>query len=259
MRRPLIAGNWKLNGRRADVEERLKALRAGFREEWVEAVDMLVCPPAVFLPSCESSLKGSPIAWGSQSHAAEASGAYTGEVSASMIADFGASYAIVGHSERRALFAETDAIVAQKVNRAVAAGLTPIVCVGETLDQREAGEAETVICSQLLAALSDESGFLEAPFVVAYEPVWAIGTGKVASVADVESVLAAIRRVLKEGSESLSERTLLLYGGSVKPSNTAELCALPDLDGALVGGASLKPADFLEIMNQCFKSLSSST
>lgn len=252
MRQPLIAGNWKLNGGRDEVRARLKALKAGYQAKWEGAVSMLVCPPSIYLPDCQLLLSDSPIQWGSQSHAAYEKGAYTGELAASMVIDFGASYALVGHSERRHLFGVTDAIVATKAQLAIDQGLIPIVCVGETLEERDAGEAEEVIGKQLLTAIK---GIIGSRFVVAYEPVWAIGTGRAASLDDVQAMLRHIRTKLAQEDVALAEQTQLLYGGSVTAENAADLCALPDVDGALVGGASLKSDQFLEIVNQCFKSL----
>lgn len=252
MRQPLIVGNWKLNGGREMVRERLQALKTSYRPEWNDAVSIAVCPPSIYLPDTQAILAHSPIQWGSQSHASYEQGAYTGELAASMVADFSASYALVGHSERRQLFGVTNDMVAVKARLAVEHGLTPIICVGETLEEREMGHAEEVIARQVTRAVK---GIIGSPFVIAYEPVWAIGTGKAASLEDIQAMLHFIRSKLSEEDAAVAEKTRLLYGGSVTPDNAAGLCALPDVDGALVGGASLKVDQFLEIVNQCFKSL----
>lgn len=252
MRQPLIAGNWKLNGGREQVRERLQALKARYRPEWDGAVSVLVCPSSIYLPDTQSILGDSPIQWGSQSHASYEQGAYTGELAASMVADFGASHALVGHSERRQLFGVTNDMVAAKAHLAVEHGLIPIVCVGETLAEREKGHAEEAIARQVMRAIK---GIIGSRFVIAYEPVWAIGTGEAASLEDIQAMLHFIRSKLSEEDAAVAEKTQLLYGGSVTPDNAAGLCALPDVDGALVGGASLKADQFLEIVDQCFKSL----
>jgi triosephosphate isomerase len=192
-------------------------------------------------------LTGSAIAWGAQDVSAEARGAFTGEVAASMVAEFGCAYAIVGHSERRSYHAETDAQVAAKALRALEHGITPIVCVGETLAQREAGETEQVVGRQLQAVLDTLSTEQLGRIVVAYEPVWAIGTGKTATSAQAQAVHAFLRQLVVSKDAGVAERMQVLYGGSVKPDNAAELFAMPDIDGGLIGGASLKAEDFLAI------------
>jgi len=252
MRQPLIAGNWKLHGGREQVRKRLQALKSGYLPEWGGTISVLVCPPSIYLPDAQSILADSAIQWGSQSHASYEQGAYTGELAASMVADFGASYALVGHSERRQLFGVSNDMVAAKARLAVDQGLTPIICVGETLAEREKGHAEEVIAQQVMRAVK---GIIGSPFVIAYEPVWAIGTGKAAGLEDIQAMLHFIRNKLSEEDAAVALKTQLLYGGSVTPDNAAGLCALPDVDGALVGGASLKADQFLEIVNQCFKSL----
>ena len=230
---PLIAGNWKMNGLRAALAE-VEAVGRGLDE--TGGPEVLICPPATLLaPMREAASAG--IALGGQDCHAEASGAHTGDVSAEMLADAGASYVIVGHSERRADHAETDALVRAKAEAARRAGLTPIVCVGETKQEREGGRAETVVRGQMKGSLPGG----RSPLVVAYEPVWAIGTGLTPTEEDIGAMHAALRDATGPGVR-------LLYGGSVKPANVAAILALPDVNGALVGGASLKASDFLGIV-----------
>lgn len=246
--KPLVAGNWKMNGLKADLAIAAEIARdndAGLRR----AVDLAICPPATLLYTLSASLIGARIATGGQDCSTQASGAYTGEVSAAMLADAGASYVIVGHSERRTLHGESNAAVKAKAEAALAAGLTPIVCVGETREEREAGRALAVVKKQLRGSVPEGAA---ASLVVAYEPVWAIGTGLTPTAADVAEMHAAIRaelgRILgKAGAAGVR----LLYGGSVKPGNAAELMNVANVDGALVGGASLKAADFLAIARAC--------
>ena len=246
MRRTLIAGNWKMNTDHALAVALAEGVAAGASE--VANADLLVCPPSIYLESVSKALSGSPVALGSQNMAAEANGAFTGEISAAMLTDIGAEYVILGHSERRALMGETDAMVNQKTLAALAAGLVPIVCVGEQLEQREAGETGAVIAKQFAGSLEGLTEAQIVNLVIAYEPVWAIGTGKVASPEQAEEVHADIRRLLAEKyNAEIAGQIRILYGGSVKPSNAAELMSQPNVDGALVGGASLKPADFLGI------------
>lgn len=233
--RPLVAGNWKMHGLAADGLALARAVAAGAAGLNAE---LLVCPPATLVAAVASALSGTPVAAGGQDCHAAAKGAHTGDIAASMLADAGARYVILGHSERRADHAETDAQVKAKAAAAIAAGLTPIVCVGETLAQREAGQAEAVVRTQVAGSLPD--GFAAAGGVVAYEPVWAIGTGKTPTEADIAAIHAALR-------QAVGPTTRLLYGGSVKPGNAAAILALPHVDGALVGGASLVADDFLAI------------
>ena len=245
MRQPLVAGNWKMNGSLNSVKELIDGIKAGIGS--VGAAEVAVCPPYVFIPEAAASLKGSPVAWGGQNLSTEASGAYTGEISASMLLDFGCKYAIVGHSERRALYGEDDALVARKFAVARKAGLVPILCVGETLDEREGGITEEVVARQLDAVIDLEGVGALADAVVAYEPVWAIGTGKTASPQQAQEVHAFIRgRVAKE-SVGVAQGLRILYGGSVKGANAAELFANDDIDGGLIGGASLEAGEFLTI------------
>ncbi|WP_238122630.1 MULTISPECIES: triose-phosphate isomerase [unclassified Xanthobacter] len=243
-RRILIAGNWKMNGLRASKSE-LRAIVAGIDRPLSAAVDVLVCPPATLLAGFAADVAGSPIMLGGQDCHAAVSGAHTGDISAEMLKDAGAVAVIVGHSERRADHGEGDAVVNAKVKAAWRAGLLPVVCVGETLAEREAGDAAAVVSRQTRQSIPD--GATAATLVVAYEPVWAIGTGRTPTPEDVAQVHATIRAVLTErfGAEAAGVR--ILYGGSVKPDNAAVLLAIPDVDGALVGGASLKAGDFLAI------------
>jgi len=237
---PLVAGNWKMNGLAASIGQ-LTAVIAG--AAGAPKVDMMVCPPATLIASFAAAARGTPVLIGGQDCHALASGAYTGDISAEMLKDAGASAVIVGHSERRQYHHETDAEVRAKAEAARRAGLMPIVCVGETRPQREAGQALDVVVRQLQGSLPDAT----ADFVVAYEPVWAIGTGLTPTPADVSEVHRTIRGhlVSRYGAEGQGAR--ILYGGSVNPKNAAELLAVDNVDGALVGGASLKAADFLAI------------
>ena len=243
--RKLIAGNWKMNGSLAANEALIKAMLDGLQGA-APAADMALCAPAPYLAQMQALLQGSPIAWGSQDVSAHEQGAYTGEVSVAMLKDFGCRYAIVGHSERRQCQGETDDVVAAKAQCALAAGVTPIVCVGETLAQREAGETESVVKRQL-AAVIHAVGHCITEIVVAYEPVWAIGTGKTATPEMAQAVHAVLRAQLAAASTN-AKRVHILYGGSMNAANAASLLAQPDIDGGLIGGASLKSADFLQIV-----------
>lgn len=236
-----VVGNWKMHGHRAGNAELLAALRA----EGPFVAEVAVCAPYPYLADVALSLQGSGIAWGAQDCSAHDSGAYTGEVAASMLAEFGCRYVIVGHSERRAYHAEPDALVADKAKRALAHGLTPIVCVGETLAEHEAGETETVVKRQLSAVIH-ALGHCISQVVVAYEPVWAIGTGRTATPDLAQAVHARLRQQLHAATEKAAQMSLL-YGGSVKADNAATLFAQPDIDGGLVGGASLKASEFAAI------------
>lgn len=245
MRQPLVAGNWKMNGTRASVAALLDGLKAGIGQ--VTTAEVAVCAPAVFLPETQASLQGSPIRWGGQDVSVHESGAYTGEVSGAMLADFGCHFVIIGHSERRAYHGESDQLVAEKFTAARKAGLVPILCVGETLDEREQGITEQVVARQLDAVI-DHCGIDQVgEGVIAYEPVWAIGTGKTATPEQAQEVHAFIRGRLAAHSQAVADATRLLYGGSMNPKNAAELLAQPDIDGGLIGGASLKPDDFLAV------------
>ncbi|WP_309684487.1 triose-phosphate isomerase [Polaromonas sp.] len=244
----LIAGNWKMNGSLAANEALLAALAQGLAVK--PACEVAVCVPAPYLAQLQtlkSSLPGlSAIDVGAQDVSAQAAGAYTGEVSAAMLKELGCRYAIVGHSERRQYHGETDALVADKARAALAAGITPIVCVGETLVEREAGHTEEVVKRQL-AAVIHTNGHCISEIVVAYEPVWAIGTGKTASPDEAQAVHAVLRAQLKAATDQ-SARVKILYGGSMNAANAATLLAQPDIDGGLIGGASLKAPDFLTII-----------
>jgi triosephosphate isomerase (TIM) len=237
---PLVAGNWKMNGLAASVGQ-LEAVVAGARD--LPKVELMVCPPATLIASFAAAARGTPVLIGGQDCHALASGAYTGDISAEMLKDAGASAVIVGHSERRHYHHETDADVRAKAEAARRAGLTPIVCVGETRAQRAAGHALDVVTAQLHGSLPDGA----ADFVIAYEPVWAIGTGLTPTPADVGEMHRAIRGHLVSRYGSVGQGTRILYGGSVNPKNAAELLAVEDVNGALVGGASLKAEDFLAI------------
>jgi triosephosphate isomerase len=245
--RPLIAGNWKMNGLKASTAE-FDAMLAGART-FAGKADLLVCPPATLLAAFAEKARGKGVAVGAQDCHPDASGAHTGDISAEMLADAGASAIIVGHSERRAGHGESDALVRQKAEAAWRAGLTAIVCIGETRAQRDAGKTLDICGSQLKGSLPD--GATSANLVVAYEPVWAIGTGLTPTTADVEQVHRFIRGVLTDRFRGEGAKIRILYGGSVKPSNAKELMAVANVNGALVGGASLKAADFLGIAAGC--------
>ncbi|MDB5765991.1 MAG: cbbJ [Collimonas fungivorans] len=214
----------------------------------VAACDIAICAPAPYFAQCQAELAGSAIAWGGQDVSAHAAGAYTGEVAVSMLQDFACRYVIVGHSERRAYHAESDGLVAQKALRALQAGVTPIVCVGETLVEREAGQTDAVVGRQLAAVLDVLDAAELARIVVAYEPVWAIGTGKTATPQMAQDVHLALRAMLAGKNPAAAVEVKILYGGSMKPDNAAELLAMPDIDGGLIGGAALKAVDFLAIV-----------
>lgn len=248
-RRTLIAGNWKMNGGLAVNASLLQNLLAAPEmASDASSCEVLVCVPAIYLPQCESALKSSRIALGAQDVSAHQSGAYTGEVASSMLADFSCEYVIVGHSERRAYHHESNELVAQKALQALRSSIFPIVCVGETLEQREAGKTNEVVVTQLRAVMDVLDDGALARIVVAYEPVWAIGTGKTATPEMAQEVHAVLRSVLAERSEFAANKVRILYGGSMKPDSAQELLAMPDIDGGLIGGASLKAVDFLSII-----------
>jgi triosephosphate isomerase len=242
MRRPLVAGNWKMNGLGASIAE-LDAIAAGAAR--LPAADLMICPPATLIAAFAARAKGTRVAIGGQDCHATASGAFTGDLSAEMLADAGATAVIVGHSERRTYHCEGDADVRAKAEAAWRAGLMAIVCIGETQAQREAGETLIVVGRQLQGSVPN--GATAANLVVAYEPVWAIGSGLTPTPADVAEVHGSIRQALVARFGAAGQGMRILYGGSVKPANAKELMAVPDVDGALVGGASLKAADFLGI------------
>jgi triosephosphate isomerase (TIM) len=246
MRRPLIAGNWKMNLDRAGAVKLAREVveKAGS----ISKADLLVSPAFVHLDAVHAVLADSPVALGAQDVYFEPNGAFTGEISTAMQADLGVRYVILGHSERRHILGETDEQVRAKTAATLAAAITPIVCVGELLAEREAGTTGAVIRRQVEGSLAGFSADQVAEMVIAYEPVWAIGTGKVATPEQAEEVHLDLRRILTERyNAATAERVRILYGGSVKPSNAAELIAQPNIDGALIGGASLKAADFLAI------------
>jgi triosephosphate isomerase len=247
MKQKLIAGNWKMNGGLAANEVLVRAVQQGLAQALGgKHAQVAVCVPAAYLSQVQQLVKGSGIDLGSQDVSAHEQGAYTGEISSVMLKDFAVRYAIVGHSERRQYHGETDEQVAHKAQRALSAGITPIVCVGETLAEREAGKTEEVVKRQL-AAVIHTNGHCISEIVVAYEPVWAIGTGKTASPEQAQAVHAVLRAQLKAATEH-SERVHILYGGSMNAANATELLAQPDIDGGLIGGAALKSADFLTII-----------
>jgi triosephosphate isomerase (TIM) len=244
-RRPMVAGNWKMNGSRAENKALVEGLLAGGAID--ESVDCLVCPPYVYLADVARLLAGSSIKLGAQDVSAEVQGAFTGEVSGSMLRDVGCTHVLVGHSERRALNGENDAVVARKFASALSQGLTPILCVGEQLEQREQGRTEAVLTRQLDAifAVSGAAAFSRA--IVAYEPVWAIGTGRTATPQQAQDAHAFIRGRVATHDASIAAGLGILYGGSCKAGNAAELFGMPDVDGGLIGGASLKAEEFLAI------------
>ncbi len=241
MRRKLVVGNWKMHGSRPANAE----LLAGLLQARPYGCDVAVCVPFVFLSETAATLAGSDIRWGAQDVSAHEQGAYTGEVSAAMLAESACRYALVGHSERRAYHAESDELVAEKAQAALGRGVTPIVCVGETLAEREAGQTEAVVKRQLSAVIH-RLAHCAAEMVVAYEPVWAIGTGRTATPEQAQAVHAVLRAQL-QAATGHGERMKILYGGSVKADNAATLFAQTDIDGGLIGGASLKAADFIAI------------
>ena len=242
--RPLIAGNWKMNGLAASLAE-AKALAADLAQTPV-AADVALCPPATLIAQMVWQLKGSSVAIGGQDCHARSGGAFTGDIAAEMLADAGATLVILGHSERRTYHGETDAAVAAKVEAALRAGLKPVICVGETLDERQDGKTLSVIGTQVKGSLPPS--LQGAAFAVAYEPVWAIGTGLTPTLEQIEEVQVAIRRLISAQLGESGAVTPILYGGSVKPDNAGEILKVKDVGGALVGGASLKAADFLGII-----------
>lgn len=243
---PLIAGNWKMNGLRADALVLAQAIAARAQP----GCELLVCPPAILIPPVAEAFSGSAVALGAQDCHSEPKGAHTGDLSAEMLADAGCRYVILGHSERRADHGETDALVRSKIEAAWRAGLTAILCIGETLDQREAGRTLAVITTQLEGSLPGAATATNT--VIAYEPVWAIGTGRIPTLQDVADVHKHIRDHLRaELGGAMAEAARILYGGSMKPENAADLLAIDGVDGGLIGGASLKADDFLGIAANC--------
>lgn len=243
MKHKLIAGNWKMNGNAAANEALVRAIVQGMGDA---ACAVAVCVPAPYLAQVQMLLAGTRLELGAQDVSEHAQGAYTGEVSAAMLKEFGVRYVIVGHSERRQYHGESDAVVADKTKAALAAGITPIVCVGETLAQREAGRTADIVKRQM-AAVIHTNGHCISEIVVAYEPVWAIGTGRTATPEQAQQVHAVLRAQLKAATEQ-ADRIHILYGGSMSAANAGALLAQPDIDGGLVGGASLQAPDFLKII-----------
>jgi triosephosphate isomerase len=244
-RRKLVAGNWKMNGSRVESAALVEAIKRGVGSGL--QADVALCPPFVYVPMVAEMLAGTPVAWGGQNLNVNKSGAFTGEVSGPMLKDFGCGYVIVGHSERRAYYGEDDAVVADKFGAAQAAGLVPILCVGETLAERDGNQTEAVVARQLDAVLAKHGIASFAKAVIAYEPVWAIGTGKTATPQQAQEVHHFIRERLAAKDATVAGGTRILYGGSMKGSNAKELLAQPDIDGGLIGGASLVADEFLTI------------
>ncbi|RKZ67001.1 MAG: triose-phosphate isomerase [Candidatus Parabeggiatoa sp. nov. 3] len=245
MRQLLVAGNWKMNGSLQNNQSLIESLKQNIATGL--KAEMAICPPFIYLQQVSELLKGTVISWGGQNVSQNEQGAFTGEVATDMLVDFGCKYVIVGHSERRSLYRESDELVAQKFAKAQSAQLIPILCVGELLDEREAGETENVVKRQLEAVINLQGIGSLAQSVIAYEPVWAIGTGKTATPQQAQDVHAFIRGQIAQKDAGIAEKVQILYGGSVKGSNAAELFAMPDIDGGLIGGASLKADDFLTI------------
>ncbi|HJW23291.1 MAG TPA: triose-phosphate isomerase [Rhodocyclaceae bacterium] len=244
MRKKIVAGNWKMHGNLESNAKLLAEVKAGVSGL---SCEVAVCVPFPYLGQAQTALTGSALAWGAQNVSEHVQGAYTGEVAAGMLNDFGCRYVIVGHSERRAIYGEGDMAVAAKFAAAQAAGLVPILCVGESLAEREASQTQAVVSRQLAAVMEKVGVAALAKAVVAYEPVWAIGTGKTASPAQAQEVHGAIRAQVRAASPVVADGLQILYGGSVKPQNAAELFAQPDIDGGLIGGAALVAEDFLAI------------
>ena len=245
MRKPIIAGNWKMNGSRSSIKELLEGIKAGMGD--VKSAEVVVCAPAIYLADVSEQLSGSKVAWGGQNLSTEAKGAFTGEISADMLLDFKSEYVIVGHSERRTLYGETDQLVAEKFEVARKAGLTPILCIGESLEERESGVTNDV-CARQINAVIEKSGIAAlADGVIAYEPIWAIGTGVTATPDQAQETHAAIRKLIADKDASVAEKVRIQYGGSMNAGNAVELLAMDDIDGGLIGGASLKAEDFLAI------------
>ena len=245
MRRTLIAGNWKMNGSLESITELMKGIKAGLAE--VTNADLAVCPPAVYLLRVSGLIDQDNIGLGSQNICDQASGAFTGELAPSMLKEAGCQYAIIGHSERRSLYAESDELIARRFAMAVESGITPILCIGETLEERESGVTENVVSRQLDAVINTQGVEALAQCVIAYEPVWAIGTGKTASPEQAQAVHAYIRSKIGTLNTGVAEKVQILYGGSMNAANAQELLSQPDIDGGLIGGASLKAEDFLAI------------
>lgn len=245
MRKTLIAGNWKLNGSGESITELLKGIVAGLPE--TESLSVAVCPPYIYIPMVADILSDQRVMVGSQNVAAHAKGAYTGEISAGMLSEFGCQYGLVGHSERRSLYNEADADVAVKFKALSDSGIIPVLCVGETLEERDQGVTESVVSRQIQAVIDQHGIAAFAAAVIAYEPVWAIGTGRTATPEQAQDVHAAIRTLLATYDKAIADTVQIVYGGSMNPGNAAELLAMSDIDGGLIGGASLNADDFLAI------------
>ncbi len=245
MRRPLVAGNWKMNGLRASINALMDGVITG--SSGLGSTDIAVCPPFVYLAQVHSQLATSQVALGAQNVSHESPGAFTGEISADMLKDQGCAYVVVGHSERRSLYGESDDLVARKYAVVQKAGMIPILCVGELLEERESNQTEAVVARQLDAVVNMCGIASFAHAVIAYEPVWAIGTGRTATPQQAQDVHAFIRTRLRDLDAKIADGVRILYGGSVKASNAAEIFAKPDVDGGLIGGASLKAEEFLAI------------
>ena len=244
MRKTIIAGNWKMNASKASVKSLIDGILSGM--EGVNS-EVLVCVPFPYMSQVESLIEGSNLKLGAQNININSSGAFTGEVSADMIKDFGAKHVIAGHSERRSLYGETSSVVAEKTKAALDAGLSPLLCVGESLEQREAGKTEIVVAEQINAVIELVGIESFDSIIIAYEPVWAIGTGMTATPEQAQAVHFFIRNLLGESSENIAQKTPILYGGSMNAGNAVELISCPDIDGGLIGGAALKAEDFLQI------------
>lgn len=245
MRQALVVGNWKMHGSRESATALISAIVAGV--DSLESADTVICPPYPYLALASKLLSGSPVALGAQNLSEHAPGAYTGEVCAAMLVESGCRYVIVGHSERRSLFGETDAVVAKKFAAAQRGRLVPILCVGETLEEREAGQTDAVVERQVQSVLDVSGVAAFGSAVIAYEPVWAIGTGRTASPDQAQAVHALIRAKISGQDATIASDLRILYGGSVKASNAADLFGMPDIDGGLIGGASLDGEEFLSI------------
>ena len=253
MRKKLIVGNWKMHGTQAFVREWLAGLKKRLAiEPFSTSVELVVCPPCIYLPTVQTYLPQSVIRCAAQNVSTEKTGAYTGEISADMLREFGCTYVLVGHSERRSLYAETDTDIAKKFKRAVTAGLSPILCIGETLEQRQYQQTQAVLQQQLSKVLAFDEAILQQG-LLAYEPVWAIGTGVSASPEQVQSAHQFLRQQIAGRFPQLAQNLPILYGGSVKLDNAANLFMLPDVDGGLVGGASLCADEFFKIYRACVR------
>ncbi len=245
MRTPLVAGNWKLNGSLSSITDLVAGIRE--RQDQVNNAELAICPPYIYMSHVRDCLDGSTIALGAQDCSDQESGAFTGETAAAMIKEFSCTYNIIGHSERRHIYGDTNEKVATKFAHVIKNGMTPILCVGETLEEREQGHTEVVIAKQVNAVLDLFGIKAFANAVIAYEPVWAIGTGQVASPAQAQEVHEEIRLTLDAQNKDIAANIRILYGGSMKPENAKELLQQPDIDGGLIGGAALKPEDFIGI------------